>query len=394
MKFPWHALSPPARRALLCHALYWQAVIMAFTFVNVYLFRLGHGYADPAYYQMLANAVIPLGFVAGAYIARRQSSAATYRAGLILHEVFLLLILILRERCVDHLFVVGILSGLATGFYWQGWILMMVDLSGEESRDAMLGSQQWVYFVAGLTGAPLAGWFLSPFADLQGYNYVFAFSSLLFAAAWWVSRPIQTSRLHGAPSLLRLIKARKPHGWAAMSFSSVLMGLLSVSALFLTTLISFESKGNESGTGQYTLLNAGLGFAATWFMARYGARQTRLRTLAWAGLVVAVVALPLAFQRSFALIMLYGAGMAIALSFFNVALFVSHLSILSSKASFHARRADALVMRESWIAVGRVAGYAFIMLMVGNIDSKALGFFFVAIAVTPLLNTWVMRRYV
>ena len=394
MKFPWHGLSPEGRRSLLCHALYWQAMSMAFTFVNIYLFRLGGGYASPALYQIWTNALIPFGFLLGAALARRRGSAAAYRAGLLLHELFLVIMLLLRERCMGYLPWVGALAGLAAGMYWQGWILMMVDQSDDANRDAMLGSQQWVYFVAGLSGAPLAGWFLSRFSDLEGYNYVFALSTLLFAAAWLISLPVRTKPMHGAGSFLRLLKARKPPGWGPMNLSAALMGLMSVSALFLAALIAYESKGNETGTGSYTFVNAGLGFVAAWMMARVGKPSRRLRTLWIAAVAVAAITLPLAFHRSFAVILLYGAGMAIALSFYNVPLLSTHLRFIDVSPRFKARRADALCFREFSIMFGRVAGFSFVLFMVGNADSKALAGLFVAIALAPLLNTYAIRRYV
>jgi YQGE family putative transporter len=367
---------------------------MAFTFINIYLFRLGHGYRDPALFQIWTNGMIPLGFMLGSAIARRRSSAGAYRAGLFFHLVLLLVVLSLRQDCVKQIPLIGTIYGLGAGLYWQGWILMVVDLSDDSTRDSMLGTQQWVYFVSGLTGAPLAGWFLATYSDLQGYNYIFAFSSFFLAAAWAVSLPIQSKPLHGAGSALRLLKARKPKGFWAMNASSALMGLLSVSAMFLSALIAYEAKGNEKGTGSYTFVNAALGFLAAWWMARAGKPASRLRTMWIAAAAVALVTLPLAFHRSFAAILLYGAGMAIALSFYNVPLFSTHLRVLSENPHFHARRADALAIREGAINLGRVAGFAFILAYVGNIGSGALGLFFLAIALTPLLNTWLMRRHV
>jgi YQGE family putative transporter len=394
VKFPWHSLGPQARRGLVCHALYWQAVVMAFTFINVYLFRLGHGYRDPALFQIWTNGMIPLGFLLGAALARRRSSAAVYRAGLLAHLALLALVLWLRQECVHWIFLIGSIYGLAAGLYWQGWVLMVVDLSDDGRRDAMLGTQQWVSFVAGLTGAPLAGWFLAHYSDLAGYNYVFVMATLFLGAAWILSLPIQTRPLIGGGSVMRLLRARKPKGFWAMNLSSALMGLMSVSALFLAALIAYESSGNEAGTGGYTFVNAGLGFVSAWWVARQARPASRLRAMVLSSLAVALVTLPLAFNRSFPMILLYGAGMAICLSFYNVPLFSTHLRILSQSPRFHARRADALAIREAALNVGRVAGFSFVMLAVGNVHSPALGGFFVVIALTPIFNTWVMRRHV
>lgn len=394
MKLPWHSLSAPARRALVCHALYWQAMSLAIRFVDVYLFRLGHGYRDPAYYQAWANGTITFGFMLGAVAARRWSSAACYRIGLVLFTAFLFTVLLLKERCSEFIPLIGSINGLATGFYWLGWILLIVDLAEDSRRDAMLGTQQWVFFLSGLTGAPLAGWFLASYSDLGGYHWIFIAATAMMAAAWWISLPLRTPALHGSGSLKRLLRAKKPRGFWGMNLSSALMGLLSVAATFLTALIAYERKGDESGTGNVSLLSAALGFAATWWIARRGNPQNRLKTMLVSALVVAAVTLPLAFNRSYSMVALYSAGMALALGFFNPPLFGAHLKIVSENPRLHLRRADVLTIRETFVNTGRVAGYLFVMLAVGNVDSRALGAFFIVIALTPILNTYVMRRYV
>jgi YQGE family putative transporter len=392
-KFPWHGLDPSARRGLLAHALFWQAMAMAFQFINIYVFRLSQGYAKPALYQIWSNATIPLGFALGAWIARRRSGVASFRGGLIMYQVFLVTVLILRERCVDWLFLLGLISGIATGLYWQGWTLILLEVE-DSNRDSMMGTSQWVYFVAYLTGAPLAGWFLSRFAGLEGYTYIYIAATLMLALAWRVSLPLKTKRLHGAGAFKRLLKARKPRGWNAFLLSSGLAGLMSVSVMFLTILVSYEAKGNETGTGSYNVLNAGCGFLAAWGMARLGKPNNR-RWLLMAGALVSLLAtLPLVFDRSFLMILLYGAGMAISLSFYSVPLFSTHLRIIDKSPRFRARRADVLTMREIMIDGGRIVGNLFILLAVHNIDSSGLSWFFVAIAVLPLLNAWLMRDFV
>jgi YQGE family putative transporter len=394
VKLPWHSLKPQAKRALLCHALYWLAAMMAPVFLNIYLFRLSQSYQKPALYQLFANGVTPLGFMLGAWLARRRGSASAYRSGLISHGFLFALILILRERCVDLVPLLGLCSGLATGIYWQGWSLFLLDLSGNEQRDAMLGSQQWVYFLAQLIATPLSGRFLSHLGGLEAYSYIFLLAALILAAAVWLSMPLETPPVHGAPGLMRLMLARKPEGWTAMGLSAALFGLVSVSPLFLSLLISFESKGNEAGTGDYAFFIACFGMALAWAVARMGKPHNRLSTLWKASSAVALATLPLVFVRNFTTVLIQGMGMAIGTGVFNVPISSTHFKVIESNPRFRARRADALVIRELWINGGRALGYLFIILAVGNIRSGPLSLFFLVIALSPLLNTWIIRRHV
>lgn len=391
----WSSLGPQARRGLLAHALHWQAVAVGQLYVGVYLFRSGGGYGLPAWHALCSYLAIPLGFWMAAGLTRRRGPGASLRLGLGIYALFQAAILGLGPSAAAWAGSLGALWGLGIGFYWQAWVLLMVDLSQEgRDRDALLALNQAAYFLSSFTGAPLAGWFLARMPGASGYPWAFGASLLLFVAAWACSLGLRGKPHPSGGSLRRLLKVRKPAGWNAGLVSAGLMGFLSVGALFLPMLLSYESGGSEGHGGLYAAATALAGFAATALLARLGQPSRRADFLLWSALAIAGLTLPLAFDRSYALVLLYGLGMAVASSVFNVPLFAVHLSILESSRRFLHRRADAMLLRELPLNLGRALAVGLVLGAVDGLRSGGMTLLLVLLAFTPLLNYATVRPWV
>lgn len=394
MRLPWSRLSSPARRGLLAHALHWQAVQIGQLYVAVYLFRMGHGYGLPALHALCSYLLVPLGYWAAAFLARAKGAGHGYRLGVGIYAAYQALVLALGPAAAAWAAPLGALWGLGVGAYWQSWVLLMVDLSDEgRDRDAMLAANQAVFFLASFTGAPLAGWFLAHFNGTGGYPFAFGASLALFCAAWLVSRPLRTRPQHGGSAVLRLLSVRKPQGWNAMLLSALLMGFLSVGTMFLPMLIAYEAGGSEGWGGNYAAFTALAGFGVTILLARTGHPEKRGGFVLRAGLLVTALILPLVFSRHYSLVLLYGLGMAVAASAFNVPLFAAHIRVVEADPRFCHRRADALFLREIPLNVGRVLACAIVLWGVKDLHSRALSLLLVLLALTPLLNYAVLRPW-
>lgn len=394
LRLPWHGLSPQARRGLLAHALHWQAAQVGQLYVSVYLYRLSGGYAVPALHAMFQYLCIPLGYWLAAVLTRSRGAAASLRAGLAVYGAYQALILWLGPGSAAFAAPLGALWGVGVGLYWQAWVLLMVDFSHDgHDRDAMLGSNQSVYFLANFTGAPLAGWFLGRSQGTAGYPIAFGVSLLLFAVAGWISLGLKGRPLHGAGAVRRLLRVRKPKGWNASMLSTALMGLMNIGTMFLPMLLAYESGGGEGYGGGYAALTAVGGFAASALFARWGHPEKRAAWIFWSAAAVAALTLPLAFTRGYALVLLYGLGTAVAMSTFNVPTFATQISIMESQASFRHRRADAMFIRELPLALGRCLGCAAVLWRVQDLRSGALSALLAVLAFTPLLNYGVLRPW-
>lgn len=386
-------LSPAAKRGLLTHLLQWQALQIGSLYVGVYLFKLGHGFRLPAWYALWNYVGVPIGYWLAANGTRRWGPGASLRLGLVAFALTQGLILALGGQAGDWAMPLGLMWGLGIGLYWQAWVLLIVDLSDEGSdRDLMLGANQASYFVASLTGAPLAGLYLAWAGGTRGYPVVFGTGLALFLASWLVSLPLRGKPQHGASALGRLIKARKPVGWTPGLITSFLAGVLSVGAMFLPLLMSVDMGGNERQGGGYTALNAVAGLLASLAVTRLGHPERRQGFIFWSALAAAALTLPLVFVRSWDLVLVYGLGMAVVQSLFNVPVFAAQISIIESSPRFLHRRADAMLLREIPLNVGRCCACAVVLWGVSDSRSPAMTALLFVLAVAPLTSYALLRQ--
>jgi MFS transporter, YQGE family, putative transporter len=392
---PWSRLSPAAQRGLWAHALQYQAVAVGSLYVGVYLFRLSNGYAAPAWHSLCSYFMVPVGYAMAAAVTRMRGPGFAMRLGLLVYALFQAIILCLGDQAVVWAGSLGLLWGIGNGLYWQAWVLLIMDLSTEGAdRDTMMGGNQGVYFLANLTGAPLAGWFLGRFIGTQGYPWAFGLSLILFAASAWVSLPLKGKIHPGSNAVRRLLIIRKPRGWKPLLFSAGLMGVSSVAMLFLPMLLAYDVGRNEGLGGLYAFGSAVVGFSGTWAFSRFSKPESRGSILIGAALTVLCCTLPLAYHRSLGLVMLYGLGMAVALSLFNVPIFATHIRVVQSNPHFAYHRADAMFIREWTLMLGRALACGTVLWGVSSLNSQGLTWLLVGVALTPLLNYLVMRRYV
>lgn len=390
----WGRLSPPARRGLLVHALQWQAVQVGSLFTSVYLFRLGGGYRLPALYALFSYAAVPAGYWLAAHLARTRGSGAALRSGLAVFALAQALVLGLGTGAADWVLPLGLLWGLGVGLYWQAWVLLIVDLTDEhEDRDRMLGANQACYFIAGLSGVPLAGAWITWAGGTRGYGAVFAAVLALFVAAWWLSLPLAGRPQHGSSALGRLLRARKPAGWAAGMWSAVATGLLSVGSQFLPMLLSYDVGGDEGHGGVYTAFTAFAGFVTASLVARLGHPERRGALVGWSALAVCLLTLPLALLRSYSMVLVYGLGMAVSMSVYNMPLFAAQIRIIEADRHFRHRRGDALFLRELPLAAGRITACAAVLWGAAWRGGAGMSVLLGVLAATPLLCYAVLRDH-
>ena len=394
MNYPWKNLSGDAKRALLVHALYWQLMALGGGFINIYLDRLADSLAQPALYLLVFNLTIPFAFWLGGKEARKGGSPRSLRFGLVLLEVYFLAFLLLQGRAVDFLFPLALLGGMATGYYWLGFMLLVMELANDHQRHAFFATGQSGLFFANLSTAPLVGLFLAWMPGLAGYTWMFAAAVLLGALAIYLSLPLKTPPLRRSGSILRLLKARKPRGWWAHLWSNMLMGMASVASLFLAGLMAYEALGNESGAGSYSLVNAIFGLITAWLVAGRLQPHNRRKMMFWSALLIAALTLPLAFDRALPLVLLYGAGMAVMQSLFGVPMVSTHMALIDAAPRFQARREEVMVIREVFINLGRAVLLLYLYLMITWGQEQALTHVFALLAIVPLINWWLMKKYV
>ncbi len=391
MKLPWDQVQPGARRALWCHLLWGLGVALADTFVNVYLFRLSRGLKPVFIFQMARNAAVPVGFWLATVLARRRSSAWAYRSGILAYEAFYLVVLLLGRHCLAWLAPLGALLGLAMGAYWLGWWLLVLDLSGDRERDSLTGSAMLGISLAGIAGAPLAGWLVSRFPGVRGYFWLFLLASLIFLAGIAVSWPLAGGPPLGAGGLKRFWRVRHSRAFKHLLWANYLSGIRDGVVTFLAGLLVFDLTRDEVNLGAYAAACGAAGLAGAWMAARAVRPSNRVPSLFLGALGIGLGTWVLALHVGLGNLWVYGLGVALLTPLFSVPLSTAQLKVISESRRLMRRRPDTLTTREVPVALGRVSGNLLLFLFVATAASPALRLIFAGVGLLPLFIALLIR---
>src|SRR6202035_1098276 len=172
---------------VLVHGAYTAANLLAGAFLSIFLWRASHDLAPIALYSGLCALMIPVAFVANGLVWRGIGAGASIRLGLFGCGCSYLVILMLGKDAPHWVVLLGLLRGLADGFYWSGFHLVTYDTTSDRDRDRYFGAQATASLFLTAALPPAAGPICVAGARLggpfRGYEWVFALAAVLLMAA-------------------------------------------------------------------------------------------------------------------------------------------------------------------------------------------------------------------
>jgi MFS transporter, YQGE family, putative transporter len=161
---------------VLIHGAYNVSSLLAGTFLSIFLWRASHDLTPIAVYSGLSALMIPMAFLANGLLWRRLGAGGSIRLGLGGNGLVYLLVLVLGRQAPHWVVVLGLLRGVAEGFYWSGFHLVTYDSTCDRDRDRYFGIQATANALLTATLPPLAGAIIVAGSRLQtpyrGYELV------------------------------------------------------------------------------------------------------------------------------------------------------------------------------------------------------------------------------
>jgi YQGE family putative transporter len=142
---------------VLVHGAYTAANLLAGAFLSIFLWRASHNLAPIALYSGLSALMIPAAFLANGLLWRGMGAGASIRIGLFGCGLSYLVILMLGNDAPHWVVLLGLLRGVAEGFYWSGFHLVTYDTTSDRDRDRYFGAQATASLFLTATLPPAAG---------------------------------------------------------------------------------------------------------------------------------------------------------------------------------------------------------------------------------------------
>lgn len=391
---PERRLGKDAVTALIIHGCFQFGASMSGLFLNLYLWRLTQDLYVNGIYNIIVFLFTPLAFAVGGKITKLKDRMVTYRLGIVMIAVFYLLVVLAREHVAAWYVPFAIFNGIAGGFYWTGYLVLMYDVSTEQNRVRFLAVNMVVFNSAGLIGPALAGFIIQLSGGLQGYIFVFLIAFVMFVAASAVSFRIPMIVSHHKAYYLRLVGLvmRRNGLWVKGLAAFLILGLFQGIMLFLPNILLFQTVGREDLVGYlgvcFSALTVGTGYVIS---RRVGKEPVRKFVLYSSAGIVLGAAFLLYDVRVWTVIVFM-----IAFSICNplaVNTLTSYYYGLIGKLPLKGQlRVESVVMRETFLNTGRVVSIVLLLCFAGDLASVWLPVILAVMAVCQFALFWLIRE--
>ena len=384
---PSRRLSSEAVLTIGIHSLFQFGASMAGLFLNLYLWRLTEDLVVNGIYNIIVFLLTPVGFLTGAWLAKRTDRLVTYRIGIVLTALFYLLVILAGTAVVNHYVWFGLFNGFASGMYWTAYLVLMYEVSTGANRIRFLGLNTTFFSLAGLAGPAVAGTIIGIMEGLTGYLVTFSLSLVLFVAAAVISlriRPAETRHKAFYMNLVPLAIRRRP-AWLKSLLAFFLWGLFQGITLFLPNIMLYRTVGREDWVGYLTIFFSGLVILSSVTISRFGREHLGRLYVLLSSVGVAAGAAFLFIDFKFWTVAVFMVMFSLGNPLMQNTLsngYYRQIALLPLKGQL---RNEAVVLRETFLNAGRVLSIVALLVFAANLESAMLPAVLFAAALTQTL---------
>ena len=377
---------------VLVHGAYTAANLLAGTFLSIFLWRSSHDLVPIAVYSGLTALMIPLAFLANGLLWRGLGAGASIRLGLFGNGFVYLLILMLGTGAAHWVVLLGLLRGVAEGFYWSGFHLVSYDTTCDRDRDRYFGAQATTSWVLTAALPPAAGAVIVAGSHVggpyRGYQLVFALAAVLLTAAMVLAGRLPSGARErlSVRRVVTLVRRNPDWQWVTQArladgFTGSLLGLV------LTILIYLVLK-SEQQVGNFNGLMGILGVGISLGLAAFMKPRHRIACALIGGglLVISTLLLPL-YLTAWALIG-FGLLRAVGGPLHGNALAPLALQVIDRDPAARSMRYDYIVHQELCLGVGRVVSIGGFLVLAAPINQLLLARIVVVVAGAAPILIW------
>lgn len=356
---------------LIIGGLYSLSVALSNTFVNVFLWKKSGSYIDIGIYNLITVIFQPPTFILAGRLAKKVDRIIVLRLGVIFLTLFYLTVLLVEDRAIDFLWLLGALIGMGWGFYWLAFNVLTFEITEPETRDFFNGFMGVLVSSAGMIGPILAGFIITQFHNFSGYTMVFGISLTLFAIAVILSFFIKRRPAHGKYYFFWVLKERKHNmNWGLITRAHFFQGIREGTFMFVISILVYIQTGSELALGSYGLLHSGISFIAYYFASRFVKPHMRQRAILIGGMMLYLAVVFIALDVTFLRLMIYAAIIAIAYPILLVPYTSLTYDIIGSARNAAEMRIEYIVVREIFIHFGRITSILGFLIAVSYFDPK------------------------
>jgi len=388
------AYSRNARIVLLINTGLAFSNAVSTVFVSMYLYRWLDGIAALTVFNLGQFALIPIGFMGAALVARRRGNRASLTIGLGLFVAFYGFLVALGESSSRYLVALGVLNGLANGFFWFTFNIVTAQAAEESDKGRFYGLWGASSSAASAAG-PLLSTLAISLAPRPEAGYALIFLAIVFVTAGMAALALMLPReLCAAPiEVLRHLRLRgAERRWRFSLEVSFAYGLRDGANWSIMSILILQGAGSETIAGYLAVGFSLVGIGANYLVGKALTPRSSSRLWFWGSIVAVASALAISISPTLFGAIVSGAlwklTEALVLLPFNAAFF----GVLAYYARKEGSVAGRNIAGEIVLNAGRAIGAgSFLALSAFTADYARILFPVLTLAVPA---TWaIYRRY-
>lgn len=380
-----------AKVLLVVSALFSFATGLSGIFINVFFWRQTNNFVVIVIYNLIHYIVTPITFLLAGIIAKKKNGVLPLRLGLLTYALFYGLILFIGNKGTPYIYGLGIVFGMAVGFYWLSFNTLSFDLTDVNNRDTFNGFNGSFSGISAAVAPMTSAYIISRFTGIKGYNIVFTATLVIFLLLIFISATLRCNNCSNKLNYKKLLSSNCEE-WKVIRKATVFWGMRDVIISFLVNILIIETTKSELSLGKFTLV-ASLISSAAYILVQKVIKPARRRISILTGTIGSFIAvLVLGINIEYKTLLFYTIADAFFIPFFIIQLSSSTFNVIN-RAHEEDMRIEYMINKDIVLNLGRViSGLILILLLTTFKNSSILRFYLIFIALSPIISGYFLRK--
>ena len=384
-------MSKEAKILLVISTLFTFAMGLSNIFVNVFFWKQTNEYVVIAIYHLMHYIVTPVTFILAGILAKWKNGIWSLRIGLLTYALFFMMILFWGSKGAYHIYFLGIIYGMATGFYWLAFNTLSFDFTHMNNRDTFNGFNGCCAGIAAATSPMIAAYIISSFKGIKGYNLVFIMTLTTFVVLTLVSLLLRC-KSYGHKLDYKKAFSRNCEEWSIVRTSAALWGFRDVIIVFLVNILTIEATKSELSLGKLTLISSIISSVSYVLVQRVIKPPKRRLSIVMGSLGSSIAVLALTVNVVYGTLVFYIMMDAFFLPFFLIQLNSATFNVIERNHDKN-MRIEYMINKDLMLNGGRVISVLILIALLTLFKSPgALRYYLVFLGLVPIVSGYSLRR--
>lgn len=384
-------MSREAKILLMVSAMFTFASSLSGIFVDIFFWRETNNFIVIVIYNLINYIITPIIFILGGIISKKKNGIWSLRLGLLSYALFYILLLFNGNKGTLYIYMLGIVFGIATGFYWLAFNTLSFDFTSVNNRDTFNGFKGCSTGIAAAVAPITSAYIITRFSGFRGYKIVFTITLVIFLSLLFISM-ILKCETYGSTINFKKAFSRNGDQWAIIRKATFVWGFRDVIIAFLINLLIVKTTGSEFSLGKLVLiasLLSSLSYVLVQRVIKPPYRKLSIN-IGTAGAFLAVIGLVMNIE--YKTLLIYMIMDAFFLPFFMIQLGSSTFNVID-EAHQENMRIEYMINKDIVLNGGRaISAVILLILLTVFKDVSILKVYLVFLGLAPIISGYFLRK--